>query len=129
MYPDFTPVTSVAKHRMWLDFGVLHVVAAVFFSIVFLVPDDNIIFANKVGDFIGKISYSLYLLHMPILIQLNQLEVGVEVKLFVFILVSVIVSYLSYKLIEIPSSKLIRGLVINQTNSKDFVEPALVRSK
>ena len=72
MYPELTPVTSDAKRKMWLSYEVLIVMSTVFFCIVFLVPNNNILLANKIGDFLGKISYSLYLLHMPIIEKVNQ---------------------------------------------------------
>lgn len=47
MYPEFTPVKTGAHYRMWLYFGPLMIVSLVFFSIVFLVPNKNIIFPIK----------------------------------------------------------------------------------
>ena len=75
MYPAFSPVNSAARMKMWLNYEVLFVMSVVCFCVVFFVPDKNIILSNKVGDFIGKISYSLYLLHMPIVISIEQLNV------------------------------------------------------
>lgn len=109
MYPELTPVKSSARYKMWLNYEVLLVMATVFFSILFLVPEKTSLLSNKVGDFLGKISYSLYLLHMPILIQLNKLEMQVELKLIVFILTSVIIAYLSFHYIEKPLARLVRG--------------------
>lgn len=107
MYPDLTPITSEAKQKMWLSYEVLLVMSAIFFCVVFLVPDNNRLLANKLGDFIGKISYSLYLLHMPIIQQINQLDLSVELKLLFSFLLSVLVAYLSFRFFEKPAAKII----------------------
>ncbi|TQV87980.1 acyltransferase family protein [Aliikangiella coralliicola] len=110
LYPQFSPVTSDAKHRMWLSYEVLFVMSTVFFCILFLVPDNNVLLSNRLGDFLGKISFSLYLLHMPLLPLVNKLNVPIELKLVVFVLVSLLVAYVSYRFIEKPSAKFVRGL-------------------
>ena len=109
LYPDFTPVKSSANFKMWLHYEVLLVMATAFFCVVFLVPDDNKLLANKAGDFIGKVSYSLYLLHMPVLYYVNKFELQIELKLLLFISLSLLVAYMSFILIEKPLSKLIRN--------------------
>jgi peptidoglycan/LPS O-acetylase OafA/YrhL len=110
MYPEFSPVNTADKVRMWLSYEVLLIMSSVFFCIVFLVPDNNVLLVNKFGDFIGKISYSLYLLHMPIIIKVNQLELSVEMKLLLSLILSVLVAYVSYQYFERPVSKAIRKL-------------------
>ncbi|MCO7222712.1 acyltransferase [Pleionea sp. CnH1-48] len=111
LYPEFSPVASDAKRRMWLSYEVLLVMSAVFYCIVFLVPDGSRLLSNRLGDFIGKISYSLYLLHMPILWQVNKLEMSLELKLVVFVLLSTFVAYLSFRFIEKPLAKWIRSIM------------------
>lgn len=119
LYPDFSPVRSDAKMRMWLSYEVLLVMSAVFFCVVFMVPDNNPLLANRVGDFLGKISYSLYLLHMPILVQLNKLSLPDEWALVIFLVSSILVAYLCYQYVERPFAKWIRAKKLHQpTNSK-----------
>lgn len=102
-------------HRMWQDIGVLFPVSLVFFFIVFLVPDKNIFLSNRLGDFLGKISYSLYLLHLPVLWQLSKpAKEHPEIFLIVFIIASIGVAYLSYMLLENPARKAIRSLASNK---------------
>ena len=108
LYPAFSPVTSDAKMRMWLNLEVLLVMASVFFAIVFLVPDSNRLLANRVGDFLGKISYSLYLLHMPVIIWLDQFTIATGIKLIAFFSLSILLAWLSFAIIEKPCSRLIR---------------------
>lgn len=112
IYPKiFFAITGFA-HGMWADMGILAIVSMVFFIIVFLVPDQNFLLANKVGDFVGKISYSIYLLHMPILWQLNKLNLqSIELTFLIYLISTLAISYLSYKIIEAPSAKLIRKFI------------------
>ncbi|WP_430283613.1 acyltransferase family protein, partial [Pseudoalteromonas sp.] len=77
----------------------------------------NILLANRFGDFIGKISYSLYLLHMPIIAKVNQLDVSIELKLLLSLLLSVIAAAISYQFFEKPVANLIRRKVSNRPNS------------
>ncbi|XOV78465.1 MAG: acyltransferase family protein [Aestuariibacter sp.] len=122
MYPELSPITSDAKNRMWLSYEVLLVMASIFFCLVFLVPNSNIMLANPVGDFIGKISYSLYLLHMPIIAQVNRLELAVELKLLLALSISFVVAYLSYRFFERPTAKFIRRMV-SKKSSKQGIDP------
>ncbi|MFU2512307.1 acyltransferase family protein [Pseudoalteromonas sp. ASV78] len=109
LYPEFTPVTSDAKRKMWLSYEVLLVMSSVFFAVVFLVPDNNVLLANKITDLLGKVSYSLYLLHMPIIVQVNKLNLSIEIKLLVSLFASVLLAYLSYSYFEKPIANLIRS--------------------
>ena len=108
LYPEFSPVTSYAKRRMWLSYEVLVVMATVFFAVVFLVPDDNKLLNNRVGDFIGKISYSLYLLHMPVIVYLQTFDLPDEVTLVLFLVSSISLAWLFYIGFERPLARRIR---------------------
>lgn len=116
MYPEISSVTSDAKTRMWLSYEVLLVMSSVFFCIVFLVPDNNVLLANRFGDFLGKVSYSLYLLHMPIIIFVNKLNLNVELKLLLSFVLTVSVAFVSFKYFEKPVARSIR----NKTFYKSF---------
>lgn len=59
-YPDIFSFITGRTHQMWTDIGIFFVVSAVFFVLIFLVPEDNPLLSNPFGDFLGKISYSLY---------------------------------------------------------------------
>lgn len=112
IYPKiFFAITGFA-HGMWADMGILAIVSMVFFMIVFLVPDQNTLLANKLGDFVGRISYSIYLLHMPILWQLNKLNLqSIELAFLIYLLATLAISYVSYTIVEAPSAKLIRRFI------------------
>ncbi|KZN30559.1 acyltransferase [Pseudoalteromonas luteoviolacea S2607] len=119
MYPAFSPLNTTDKVRMWLSYEVLLVMSTVFFCIVFLVPNSNVILANKLGDFIGKISYSLYLLHLPIIIKVNQLDLSDVAKLLLSLALSILAAYFSYRCFERPIAKLIRDLGPNKSHQPD----------
>jgi peptidoglycan/LPS O-acetylase OafA/YrhL len=59
------------------------------------------IFGNKILVYFGDISFSLYLLHLPLLVFIKLLFPNTEVG-FEFILVLIILSHFSTKLIENP---------------------------
>ena len=67
LYPKIFFWLTGTNHAMWSDVGVLAVMSAVFFAVVFLVPPGNFLLENPIGDYVGKISYSIYLLHVPVL--------------------------------------------------------------
>ena len=110
LYPKIFLFITGYEHRIWQDLSILLCMGWVFFVLVFFVPDDNWILANKVGDFLGKISYSLYLLHMPVLLALKPQLTNITYFFVVFILLSISIAYLSFKLIENPSRKLVREI-------------------
>ncbi len=94
---------------LWQDARMLLLFGIIFFVIIFLVPDNCKILANKTGDFFGKISYSVYLLHMPILIQLQEpAKQHPQLLLPVFLGLTTILAYLSYTIIERPLRMMIR---------------------
>ena len=115
LYPEFSPVRSDARMRMWLNYEVLVVMTAIFYSLVFLVPDTSKWLANRLGDALGKISFSLYLLHMPILSAVNALTISIELKLFLFLTLSILIAWLSYSLLEKPAARFIRAYAGNST--------------
>lgn len=108
LYPDFSPVNEGDKKRMWLSYEVLFVMSTIFFCVVFLVPSNNILLANKIGDFLGKVSYSFYLLHMPIIGLINKLNLYTELKLLLSLSLSVFFAQLSYVFFERPMANRIR---------------------
>lgn len=114
-YPIIFHFITGKTHEMWADFGLFFSFSLVFFALVFLVPHDNKFLSNYIGDFLGKISYSLYLLHLPILNLLkNPAKAHPMIFLVVFITISLLISYLSYWLLENPLRKFIRSMASNK---------------
>lgn len=63
-------------------------------------------FENKFILFIGTISYSFYLLHFPVVMYLTTLELHPTAVFLLGLIITCILSYLSYKFIEEPFVKL-----------------------
>ncbi len=104
LYPKIFFYLTGYNHEMWKDLEILFIVSLIFFFFIFLTPENDRLLANRVGDFLGKISYSLYLLHIPILWKIKPLASNnPELVFFLFIILSIFISYLSYLLIEKPS--------------------------
>lgn len=61
--------------------------------------------SHPLAVFVGKISYSLYLWHWPIIVVANRFRapLGIEPNSFVILLTILVVSVLSYKFIEVPA--------------------------
>jgi peptidoglycan/LPS O-acetylase OafA/YrhL len=97
-------------HAMWEDPGILAVMSAIFFLVVFLVPEKNPVLENWLGDLFGRISYSLYLLHFPLLKWLRHLGlVGGFGGLVLFLLLASGVAYASFVFLERPLRNWIRS--------------------
>lgn len=110
-FPEIFASLTGHKHAMWQDAGVIYVVSFVFFVITFLVPNESPLMCNPVGDLLGKVSYSLYLLHMPIMNLLKPYIIAFpRLSLPIFLVVTVGISYLSFRLIERPARRAIRAL-------------------
>lgn len=69
----------------------------------------------KAFDFLGNISYSLYLVHLPVgffvLSVGNAVGMDIVLSTFLAIIISILVSFLSYRWIERPAGKLARYIV------------------
>ncbi|WMS86188.1 acyltransferase family protein [Pleionea litopenaei] len=119
MYPKIFSSVTGSEHGLWQDLGVWLIMSLAFFAITFLIPDDNSLLSNRVGDFLGKISYSLYLLHMPVLWQLERMQFESTFLFFaLFVLGSVVVAYLSYLIIENPCRSAIKSMMFRIGNAR-----------
>lgn len=96
---------------MWFLPPLLLVMSAIFFVLVFLVPDGNPVLENRAGDYLGKISYSLYLLHFPILLW--QVQAGLAQGLgglVLFLALTLLAAGITYRWYEFPTRSRIRAL-------------------
>ena len=73
-------------------------------------PRGHPLLENAVGDFYGRISYSLYLTHIPILVAAKPwLQQAPGLGLVLYLAAATAVAWLSYRVIELPSQRFIRG--------------------
>lgn len=112
LYPDIFHLITGRESGLWTDTGLLFLLSGIFFAIVFMVPDENVVLANPASDFYGRISYSLYLLHFPILKFFKYFGlIGGVAMLMVFIGVCSLVAWLSFVTFESPSRKFVRNIM------------------
>jgi peptidoglycan/LPS O-acetylase OafA/YrhL len=99
---------------LWWDSGIFLGVSLIFFVAVFLVPPGNLLLENKIGDKIGEISYSLYLLHGPVLLFMAKARLATANVdgLLHFLLVSLVVAFLSFTFFEAPLRRTIRKVFL-----------------
>lgn len=70
---------------------------------IFIIQSNSLvewIFKNRILTFFGEISYSVYLLHLPILLTMKQTSFGLLSQGLISILLIITLSYISYQLIE-----------------------------
>jgi len=109
LFPKVLALFTDWQYQFWRDAVTLLVVGLVFFTVLFLVPEGNRMLENRLGDFLGRVSYSLYLLHLPVLkLMEDYLQEAPWVMLPVFLLSALTVSQLSYLLLENPCRRSIR---------------------
>jgi peptidoglycan/LPS O-acetylase OafA/YrhL len=117
LFPNLFKHLFGHKNGLWRNVAVLFSVSFVFFSLLFLVPDDHWLLCNKLGDFLGQISYSLYLLHLPILLALSSyfqngsfVLGGIFSYFVIFISLTLLSAYASFKFLENPSRTLLKSI-------------------
>lgn len=88
----------------WADTVVLAGMGAVFFLFVFLVPDHGRLAANRVNDGLARVSYPLYLVHIPLLYWASPLlrEAG-PLSYPVYLATALGLSVLVHELFEKPA--------------------------
>ena len=60
----------------------------------------------KLLRFIGTISFSMYLFHMPLITLVKTSDINKDLQIYVFLIITTLLSMLSYFLIERPLSKI-----------------------
>lgn len=123
-------VTSIAAVTfLWMRYTHVDLVISMFTAVVILLPLQK----NIVASFFGDISYSLYLLHFPVGMRVVNLTQRFSDSLHerylaiaIAFIISVIVSYCFYKIVEAPFKKLsqkisYRDKVATVTQEKNLV--------
>ncbi len=70
--------------------------------------------------FLGKISFSAYLFHLPILSYVDRALIPQELKIYLFLAITIAVSTITFLLIEKPLSK----IYLSQNGLKEHTTPA-----
>lgn len=99
----FGSVAFFTTTTLWPSYNALIPVLGTF--LVLLAANNNSIFTNnKIAQFLGNTSYSIYLWHWPLVFYLNYLEISQEIPFVVLaILLSILLGWLSYRFIETPT--------------------------
>lgn len=110
LYPQIHSYIFNRTINLWSDLLVLFNVCIFFFCWVFLTPENSKIYSNRIGDYLGKISYSMYLWHLPILYGLKSVARDYNLAFFpIFLFLVIVASTLSYIAIEKPTKKFIKS--------------------
>ncbi len=111
LYPQVFSRLIGYEHQLWQDINIWLVMTLIFFILIFLTAEQHCLLTNRIGDFLGEISYSLYLLHMLVLVQIEASARQAPFMYFpIFILLSILLAYLSYRFIEKPTRQYIRTI-------------------
>lgn len=112
LYPKVQASLFGVQAMPWEDAWIYPALALIFFLLVFVAPRGHIVLENGLGDFYGRISYSLYLTHVPILVAAKPWFVQApSLGIVLYLVAATAVAWLSYRVIELPSRRFIRGLV------------------
>ena len=107
---------------------------AFLFVAIGLIKYRPILIVNKLFIFIGKLSYSMYLIHFAVLFLLQKLNflnyvsmvvTNFAIRFLVIVLLTTGISYIFYKLVEVPFQKIGSKWIIRLENKKIKSEESL----
>jgi peptidoglycan/LPS O-acetylase OafA/YrhL len=111
LYPAILERLTGWTYSMWFTPAILLAMSAIFFVLVFLVPDGNPVLENRIGDHLGKISYSLYLLHFPMLLLFTKAGLAKGAGgLALYLAATVLAASATYHFYEFPTRRWLRTL-------------------
>ncbi|WP_180163618.1 acyltransferase family protein [Acinetobacter sp. YH12069] len=118
-------VISFTGSTPWPSYNaILPVLGA--FLILLASNQNSILTNNKIAQFLGNTSYSIYLWHWPLVFYLNYLEKTNNMLWIIgAILLSVTLGWLSYKYIENPSRKFLSNLSLIKGYAVTFLYIAI----
>jgi len=108
-------LVSLLVYSKMFTFPVAFIAVTIIFTcfVLFLTNKLNFL-SNRVLQFIGLISYPLYLIHQQIGYIINKflvLSIGLLPTVLVSTMFFVFIAYLIYKLVELPSAKLTKTML------------------
>jgi len=113
LYPAILERLTGWTYVMWFNPAILLAMSAIFAALVFLVPEGNPLLENRIGDHLGKISYSLYLLHFPILLFMRGAGLASGGGgLALFLAATILAASATYHVYEFPMRRRIRALAV-----------------
>lgn len=117
----FASVAFFSTTTLWPSYNALVPVIGTF--LVLLAANNSSFFTNnKIAQFLGNTSYSIYLWHWPLVFYLSYLEVAQNPTFIVLaIVLSILFGWLSFKYIETPTRKWLS----NKSNKKAYFATAL----
>jgi len=111
MAPNFLKAVLGQNRDIWSSGQLLLVTGVLLYTSVFA-GLANSLFGNQLAAFYGRISYSLYILHIPCLVairrytQLDQNPILFSISALLF---ATLVAYLSYRFLELPARQRLTG--------------------
>lgn len=114
-------VVSFTGSTPWPSYNAILPVLGTFL-ILLASNQSSLLTNNKVAQFLGNTSYSIYLWHWPLVFYLNYLEKSNNTLWIIgAIILSVILGWLSYKYIENPSRKFLSNLSLVKGYAVTFI--------
>lgn len=99
----FSSVVFFSTKTLWPSYNALVPVFGTFLVLI-AANNNSFLTKNRVAQFIGNTSYSIYLWHWPFVFYLGYFEVAHQLTLIIAaIILSVFFGWLSYKFIETPT--------------------------
>jgi peptidoglycan/LPS O-acetylase OafA/YrhL len=112
LMPLITADVFGLKTEVWHSWLHLLVFTA-FFATAIASPAAQNVFGNAIGRFFGDISYSIYLLQVPVLVYFEKHPMqNVYLAIVLFLLAITGLAWLSFRLIEKPARKAINGITL-----------------
>lgn len=99
-------VLLLTKYDVWP--GYLTIIPVIATSAIIYSNVETPIFSNIIAQFIGRISYSVYLWHWPVVVWMAYFSYSTNISTLMGILASLALGAISFYLIEEPSRKLLR---------------------
>lgn len=99
-FPRVAPLFRINTAGMWVS-PLYMLLIPVFLLASLHAPLAKIVLGNPVARFLGNISYSVYLLHLPVMLVMNSKSPAMT-NLILYLLLTTLVSWISFIILEVP---------------------------